>query len=340
MKGAFDKKRLGGSILLFVTTAIWGVSFVFTKRAVMALPAMYLLAMRFLPSSLVIGALALARRKPLDKGTVLRGLLLGVVVFAAYTVQTYGLRYTTPGRNSFITVTYCVLTPFMMWLMYRQKPKSYNVIAAVLCFVGLGFVALLGENDFAMTYWLGDLLTLACAFFYALQIIFIWRFQEKKDDSIWLLFIELFVVGVCCTIGTFAVELPLHGIEAYKIDVGLVGTLLYLVLGATLFCQLGQMLGQKYTTANQSAIILSLESVIGVITSVILGVEKLTVGLVVGFVLIFLAVLMSETKFDIVARVRRAAGRNKPAPDAAELPQQTCDSTGDDNGPNDGPEGQ
>lgn len=317
MKRKFNWKVLGGAAMLLVITAVWGISFVFNKRAIAAMPTMYVLTLRFLPSALLVGAVLFPlRHKRLNKTLVWHGVLLGVMLFGAYAFQTFGLKYTTPARNSFITAIYCVLTPFVMWVLYKQKPHSYNLLAAAMCMAGLALIVLSGEKDGEYTYLLGDMLTLACAGFYVMQIVFIGRFHEK-DDVLWLLFFELLTVGVLCGIGAVAVELPLYGPEAFVISKDMVVNLLFLTLAATLFAQLGQIVGQKYSSPNQAAIILSLESVFGALFSVLMGEEKLTGGLIGGFVLIFVAVLWSETKFDLLKLLKRLFA---PKPEVAQEP--------------------
>ena len=56
-----------------------------------------------------------------------------------------GLQYTTAGKNAFLTSVYVVLVPFLYWVFYRKRPTAYNLAAAVLCLLGVGFLSL-GEG--------------------------------------------------------------------------------------------------------------------------------------------------------------------------------------------------
>ena len=67
----------------------------------------------------------------------------------------------------------------------------------------------------------------------------------------------------------------------------------------TLVCQ---SVGQSLTPPSQSAILLSLESVFGVFFSVLMGRENLTVQLVLGFTLVFVSVIVSETQLSFLRR--------------------------------------
>lgn len=80
------------------------------------------------------------------------------------------------------------------------------------------------------------------------------------------------------------------------------GAILYLALGCTALGLLLQIVGQKYTHPAAASVIMSLESVFGVFFSVILYGEKLTVRLALGFLLIFMAIIISETKLDFLKR--------------------------------------
>ena len=99
---------------------------------------------------------------------------------SAYIVQTYGLVYTTPGKNAFLTATYCILVPFLYWAIAHKKPDRYNVLAAVVCLVGMGFVCL--NNDLSVN--IGDMLTICCGLFYGLHIIVTARSVEDRDPLI------------------------------------------------------------------------------------------------------------------------------------------------------------
>ena len=225
---------------------------------------MYVIAVRFLSSSAVLALAFIPRLKKMNKGTLLRGFIIGLTLTGAYFAQTFGLNYTTPARNAFITASYCVMCPFIVWLLFRRRPKLYNVIAAVLCIAGIGFVALSGgSGETGNNLFLGDALTLLGAVFYALQIITIDRFSGNSDDKMNLIIIELTTVGVIFALCSLCFELPVNGIAAYAMSGEQILKIGYLALICTAFAQSAQLIGQQYATASQSSIILSLEAVFG-----------------------------------------------------------------------------
>lgn len=283
-----------------MATLAWGSSFLILKNTIEHVPGFFVIAIRFLFATLVMFIIFFKKIISINKQTLICGIVLGLSTAIAYLVQTWGLKYTTPARNAFLTSTYCVMCPFMYWLLYRLKPTRYNVFAAITCITGVGMISLLGgDGGTGENVLLGDGLTLLCGVFYSLQIIFIDKFQKDGIDPMSLLAIEFLVVGVVLGISWAVFELPVSGLSAItNIDGSQWFSIIYLTIVCTLFAQFAQIMGQRFANPNQSAIILSLEAVFGAMFSVIFGTEKLTVFLVIGFILTFSSILVNEYKLD------------------------------------------
>lgn len=294
-----DKKlSLIGQLLLFLATLAWGTSFFILKDTISSTPAFFVLALRFLFAGGVFCIVFYKKLKKLDKTTFFMGVVLGILVYLAYATQTEGLKLTTPGRNAFLTSSYCVMCPFLLLILFKVKPSIQNVISALLCIVGVGLVALSGDSGVGENVLLGDGLTLVGAVFFSLQIIAIDKFQKRGADTMLLLIFELITVGVLCAISSLIFELPVVDISTYALSLEQILKIGYLAVACTLFAQFAQIVGQKFTTPNQSAIILSLEAVFGVLFSVLFANEQLTIMIILGFVTIFIAILYSEIKID------------------------------------------
>ena len=291
------KLNLIGQLLLILATVAWGTSFFILKETIETVNELFVLAIRFLISGVLLGVIFYKKFKKLSKTSITRGLILGIILSLAYVIQTYGLKLTTPSRNAFLTSSYCVMVPFIVWIMTRRAPKLYNVISAVLCLVGIGFVSFSSKLELGFEYLIGDMLTLVCAVFYGLQLIFIDKYQQSGEDNVTLLVIELLTVGIVCGALSLIVELPFRP-QGFILNLEQILKIGYLTIVCTLFAQLFLIYGQKHTTVNQSSIILSLEAVFGALFSVVLGNEKLTAGLIIGFVIIFVAMIINELKLD------------------------------------------
>ena len=286
-----------GLTLLMVATLIWGTSFIILKNTINSLPVMFVLAVRFTISAIVLFAVFHKRFIGISKRTVVIGLSLGGILATAYLLQTYGLKGVSPGENAFLTSTYSVMVPFMCWGLFRRKPDVFSIVAGILCVGGIGLVAF--TDGTGLTVGLGQILTLVCAVFYGLQIIVISIFGEREDPMV-ILCIQLAVVGAVCLIGTFGFEV---GRAPISLDVGLILTLCYLTFMCTLTAQGCQIVGQKFVPTSQASIILSLESVFGLFFSAILGGESFNILSITGFVLIFVSVIISETKLKFITNL-------------------------------------
>ena len=280
------RKSALGRLCLIGCTFLWGTSFVVLKSALDAMPTLWILAIRFLGAALLMALFGARQLAKLDCGYWKGGAVMGLFLTAAYIIQTYGLVYTTPGKNAFLTATYCVLVPFLWWIIRRQKPERSHVIAAVICFVGIGLVSLQEH----LTVNPGDLITIFCGLFYGLHIIAtsVWA---KDRDAVLLSMVQFLTAAVIC----FALA-PIVSPFPSQVPSDTWLRIAYLCIMCTGVCFLLQTIGQKYTPANEVAIFLTLESVFGAVISVLFFHEKLTVQVFCGFVLIFLAVLISETK--------------------------------------------
>lgn len=290
------KTKLIGRSALLGTTLIWGSSFIILKATLNSVPTLWILAFRFTGAAALLALFSLRELKKLDRRALKYGLAMGAALYCAYTVQTYGLLYTTPGKNAFLTAVYCVIVPFLYWAVARQRPDRYNIAAAVLCIAGIGLVSVTGDNAAAVS--MGDGLTLVGGFFFAAHIVAVSRFSQGRDIFL-LTAIQFASFALFSWLGVLATR-PALPVEA--LDGGLFFSLAYLVIFASCGALLFQNIGQKYTAPATAAVLLSLEAPFGVLFSILLANERPTPLMFVGFALIFLAVVCSETKFSFLRR--------------------------------------
>ena len=277
---------------LLVATLIWGSTFIIFKDAMNGLPPLFILALRYLVATVILSAVFFKKLRLINKTYLWQGAVLGVFLAAAYIFQTYGLQGTTPGKNAFLTAVYCVLVPFVSWAFFGGRPDRFNFLAAATCLAGIGFVSLDGD----LSVMPGDWLTLVGGVFFALHIAFVARFNSDKD-AVTLTLVQFFTAGVICGAGSLCFEtLPSSVPSAAWTEI------IYLAVCGTAVAMLLQNVGQKYVSSSSAAIILSLEALFGVLFSVIFGYENLSVKLVIGFALIFFAIITSETKWKFVRR--------------------------------------
>jgi drug/metabolite transporter (DMT)-like permease len=289
-----EKKKTGAlaKSALFTATLIWGSSFIIVKDVTNVWPSGFLLAFRFTAAFILLCIIFHKRLRIINKDYLFSGGIIGLMLFLAYYTQTLGITDTTPGKNAFLTAIYCVLVPFLFWAVDKSKPDKFNILSALICITGIGLVSLTEK----FTIGFGDTLTLIGGFFYAAHLVCIAKFSRGKDP----LLISILQFGFAAI---FSWVLTLTA-ETLPTDFSLpvLSGVLYLSILCTAVALTLQNFGQKYTNPSAAAIILSFESVFGVIFSVIFYHEVLTVKIVIGFALIFLAVLISETKLSFLKR--------------------------------------
>lgn len=216
------------------------------------------------------------------------GILMGITLFAGFALQIVGLSYTTPSKNAFLTATNVVMVPFISFCFCHKKVGSRGIIGALLAVAGVGVLSLSGSFSLG----LGDGLTLLCAVGFAFQIFLTGIFVKNLRAEIlnFLQMLTAFVLSAFCMIlcREFTVQADAKGWLS----------LLYLGVVSTTVCYLLQTTCQKYVEETKAAIILSMESVFGTLLSILILHERVTIRMIMGCIMIFAAVLISNSEPD------------------------------------------
>lgn len=283
-------------LALFAAAIIWGSSFVVMKDTVDIFSTNTILALRFGTGALLLALVFMKRLRAINIDYIKKGAVVGIFTYLGYVFQTYGLMSTTPGKNAFLTAIYCVLVPFLSWLLYKKKPDKYNIIAAFVCLVGVGLISLKGN----LTIGIGDLLTLIGGVLFTFQVVTLSEGSQGKD-------IIPFSVIVFATafIPSLIMALLFEQFPAV-IPTGTYWGMAFLIIFPTCVSLCLQAYGQRGTPATMASLILCLESVFGAITSLIVGQEKMSLRLGAGFIVIFVAVVISETKLSFLKKKKPA----------------------------------
>ena len=236
--------------VLIAVTAVWGVTFVQVKDAVALYPLFAFLALRFAIASLTLAPPGVRRLWSLGRGGWAAGVLAGALLGGGYALQTAGLERTSVSSTGFITGMYVVLTPLLALGLFRVR-----VPGAVWAGVGLTIVGLALLSGIHGGAVLGDLLVLAGAAVYSLQIVLMERFAPKYDAIAFTL-VEMLTAFV----GLLAIALALrqlhmpHGWTVW-------GALIVTGVFASALAFLAQTWAQRRASATQTALAFSLEPV-------------------------------------------------------------------------------
>ena len=294
LRGAGARSPLFWKLMLVAMALIWGYSFLTMKTVLDTVPTFMLLACRFLLSAVIMFVLFRKRIKAhFNREYLGFGVLMGCVIWSAYAAQTLGLVDTTPGKNAFLTGTYCILVPFIALILFKERVTKWHIASALLCLVGVGFVAL---DNFSIQ--MGDLMTLVGAVFFAVDMAVVGHIGRTRDVSVLTSWMFLFV-GLFSLAATTAFE-PRVPAEQWTPEI--IGQLVFLAVVCTTIGLLLQNQALSHVPPATGSLLLSLESPSGVLFSVLMAGEVLTGKLIFGFALIFLSIVLSETHFSFLRK--------------------------------------
>jgi drug/metabolite transporter (DMT)-like permease len=229
---------------------VWGVTFVQVKDAVALYPLFAFLALRFAIATLTLAPPGASRLRSLGRGGWAAGVFAGGLVGGGYALQTAGLERTSVSSTGFITGMYVVLTPLLALGLFRIR-----VTGAVWAGVGLtvvGLALLSGIHGGAVA---GDLLVLAGAAVYSLQIVLMERFAPRYDAIAFTLveMLTAFAGLLVIALALGQVHAP-HGWTVW-------GALIVTGVFASALAFLAQTWAQRRASATQTALAFSLEPV-------------------------------------------------------------------------------
>ncbi|MDR3552852.1 MAG: DMT family transporter [Clostridia bacterium] len=282
------KKELRSCLMLLLAAAIWGFAFVAQRVGIEYVPSFAFNGIRFALGTLaMLPLMALYGRKapkPAKTANALpRGLIMGLVLFVASSLQQIGLIYTSAGKAAFITGMYIVIVPLLGILLgHRIHPLSW--VGVVISAAGLYLISVTG--GFAVSR--GDLYEVSGAFCWAVHILLIDRFTRQADA------LKLSVIQYAtCSVLSLAVsavfeKVQLSGVLNAAVPI-LYGGIFSVAIAYTL-----QMLGQRNASPSHSAIILSMEAVFATLGGFLILNENLGLRAYCGCALMIAAILLSQ----------------------------------------------
>jgi len=244
------RHRHTGTAVLVAVTAVWGVTFVQIKDALELYPLFAFLAVRFAIAVATLAVPVAPRLRSLGRSGLVSGAALGSLLAAGYALQTAGLERTTVSAAGFVTGMYVVLTPVFGLLLFGLRPGTSVWIGVALAVAGLAMLSGISSGS-----PVGDLLVLAAAAFYALQIALMERLAPRYDPLAFTA-VEMaaaFVGFAVVAVAAGQVEVP-HGRTVWA---ALVVTGVF----ASALAYLAQTWAQRRTSATQTALVFALEPV-------------------------------------------------------------------------------
>ncbi|MBO4632196.1 MAG: DMT family transporter [Lentisphaeria bacterium] len=271
---------------LFLTAAIWGLSYSAQAEAMKSMQPLSFVFLRYLIGSAMLVPVLFFRKNALDRKLLTGGIVCGICLAGGEILQQFGLLYTSAGKAGFLTALYVIMVP-LIGIFVRQKSDWKIWIAALLSVAGTYFLCSDGTLNHFGNF--GDGLIVICALFFAFQFIAIARFAPEAD-ALLLAAAEFLTVAVISGVAAlFAGE---HCSSSSVVATA--KPLLYCGVIAIGFAITVQVSVQKYVHPATVSIILSTASVFAVIWGWCLLDEHYSLQNLLGCGIIFMAVILVQ----------------------------------------------
>ncbi len=309
MTNRFYNKYKGEIILLFVTL-LWSATFVVVKEALGNISSMLFIGLRFLIAGVILLPIIVKKKLAWKNTNIYPLLLLGALLFLGFASQTVGLKYTSATKSAFLTGSAVAIIPIIQLILERKKPKVGSVIGVVLVLLGVVFLS--GGNsiltllaDIATNFNLGDSLTLICAIFFALYVVYLDILSSSYNFWI-LLTMQIVVAMILAFIFAFIFHFVGYELALINFTPQLSFGLFYTAIFATLVTTMLQTKYQKLVSPTKAGIVYSFEPIFAAIIAFIVMHETITPFGLLGAALIFLGLIVSETFDSIIKNLRKS----------------------------------
>ncbi len=289
---------------LLAVTLAWGATFIWMKQAMNAIQpeieaygrtpiVAALVGARFFIAFIALFVISKEARTALSNRELWKGgAVLGGILLVGFITQMIGLDSITPSTSAFLTSLYVVFTALITTRLTGQRVTQTMIVGVALATLGAGFI----EGPPHLSWGLGEILTVICAFFFAVHILFTQKITKEMNPigvtSTSFIIVSLgslivaFLSGGTSTIDALSV-IRSEGVVLPLLCLGLIGSLFALLLLNLL---------QRYLHPVQAAIIYALEPVWATIFALGLGMTSWTGWIVLGGGALLIGNLMVELR--------------------------------------------
>lgn len=290
--GLMNKKKLleyRADFLLLTVAIAWGVTFLMVQDAIETVPVYAFLFWRFAIATILMFIIAYRYLNEINRQTIIYGVILGLFLFSGFATQTFGLVYTKSSIVAFITGLNVIIVPLLAYFLFKDHVRYMVFIGSIFAVAGLYLLTMSGK----LALGFGEILTLFCAAFFALQIIFTDKFSKKVNVFLLVLF-QFLTVTILSLIFSLSLDSVTFNLN---FDYTFLKAVIVTSIFATVYAFLVQTYMQQFTTPTKTAIIFSMEPVSAGIFGYFMANEILTNIQILGAFLILFAVLIAEIKF-------------------------------------------
>lgn len=276
-----DLKRNGEWILVIVTI-IAACGWVFSKEAVLGMPPLGFIGIRFLFASIILLPVCFGAHQSIEIFHLPKAIFVGClqsinIIFWILAISLGG----ELGEGSFIMSLSVLMAPLVGWIFFKEKPLLIFWVSLPMAVIGLAFLTLSnGWHSSINQVWF-----FTSALAQAIFFIFNSRFVQKIA-ILPLITIQLFCTGFCCIILSMLFEKWSSTVSWVTL-----GWVVASILIATILRYALQLIGQKYVPVGNAAIIMILEPIFTTIAGVLIYSESMSWMKWVGCLLILISLL-------------------------------------------------
>ena len=294
---------------LFLTALIWGTAFVAQRMGSEYVEPFTYLAWRSWAAVLFLAPLVrvmdhFSYRRGIDNRRpktvsdrrllIVGGCLSGFMLWAACAAQQIGIAHTTASKAGFITALYVVIVPLLS-IFIRKRPSVQIWACVALALIGL-YLLCMKTASLRLEY--GDAWELACAFFFAVEILLV-SYYCSRVDPVRLSFVQFLVVAILSTILMLLIEHPT--VDGLRLALP---SILYAGIFSSGIAFTLQIIGQVGVNATVASLVMSLESVFSALSGWLILHERMSPRELSGAALMFLAIALSQ--IELPSRRRQA----------------------------------
>ena len=288
------RKQTKGSLLLLLTAMIWGSAFVAQSESTQFIGPFTMGASRFflagiflLPVIFVLDKKGWSQNRPASaadkKHLLVCGAVCGVILFAASTLQQFGIQYTTVGKSGFVTALYLIFVP-IVGVFTGKKSGAMVWVCAAIAVVGM-YLLCVGSG---FSVGIGDLLTLGCAVMFTFHICYIGAVSAHVD-GVRMSCVQFFVCAAISAVGMLVFETPSwDAIASCWLPIVYAG-----VFSGGIAYTL-QIVAERDVPPALASLLMSLESVFAALFGWLLLGQTLCAREFAGCTIMFAAILLSQ----------------------------------------------
>ena len=278
------QEQYKGDLLMVLVICIWGGAYPFSKQLLSEIDVFHIMTYRFLIGFIVCLILFRKSYRKLNFEIIKCCVIVGVSLFVTFLFMNFGVQYTSASNAGFLSSLSVIFVQLFTVVRSRRLPGLTTVVSILLTIGGLALLCL----DEGIILRLGDLLSIGCAFFYAVYMMLVKKYERTEDPvilgSLPLLFVGLFSAAGAALTGGF--KLPY--------DAAGVGAMLYLGILCSGAAFLLQAVAQSKTSTAHISLIYAAMPIPVAVFSAFVTKEQFGIRDIVGIIVVIGGILVSE----------------------------------------------